>query len=375
MLLFYTSSLERIKIQTALSPSQLTYESLQSLYSDTLQCACSDVSMSYDNFTIHLNVSFHPVCASDFVSEKWFTYFNSYNTGFAWWLQIHDFREWGALFFQLLQSFCSLANSTVNSAAEEFRMSPFITFAAMPPLQFQVQVDEALRLFQKSTTALFARPLQLFRASDQGNALISLVGTNWQLKIGSTVGNSPLLSIPITYNNGTCSCATSSLCSEPAAFYNLSTSQVYIVDGVFFGCSCLESILLSSLSCFFSESCTFEFIDAMSRGIPSNYWNINKPNISSIPVPSSQSHFKVNDTVETIVNRLFIDTWSNETSYQRYYNACAPSHCTYSYRRRLDISYVVTTFLSVFNGLSIGLHVAAPYAVRIASKIHSYFGT
>ena len=73
----------------------------------------------------------------------------------------------------------------------------------------------------------------------------------------------------------------------------------------------------------------------------------------------------MNDTIETLVYRLFIDSWSNETSYERYYDACAPIYCYYVYRRRIDVVYALTTFLSVFNGLSIGLH----FGVRLLMKV------
>jgi hypothetical protein len=113
----------------------------------------------------------------------------------------------------------------------------------------------------------------------------------------------------------------------------------------------------------------------MPRGIPGNYWNRSKYNISSLPTLPLNSSFNVDDTIETIVNQLFIDTWSNETSYERYYNTCAPSHCDYSYRRRLDILYILTTFLSVYDGLSIGFHFAVPYLVKLAYKIRNCFRT
>jgi hypothetical protein len=183
-MLFYTGLVVRTKTETVSFPSQSTYESLQSLYSDTLQCPCSNISMSYKNVTIYLNATFHPICLSDFVSEQWLTYFNYYGADGAWWLQLHDFRKWGILFFQLLQSFCSLANSTVYNATEQFQLSSFITSVAIPSTQFQAQVNEVIGLFQKSISTLFARPLQIFRASNQGNALLSLMGTNWALALG-----------------------------------------------------------------------------------------------------------------------------------------------------------------------------------------------
>ena len=82
------------------------------------------------------------------------------------------------------------------------------------------------------------------------------------------------------------------------------------------------------------------------------------------------SRFQVNDTIETLVNHSFIDSWSNITSYERYYNACALIHCSFSYRKRLDVLYVVSTFLGGFSGLPTGLRFLSPHVLRAAHKFY-----
>jgi hypothetical protein len=374
-LVFYNGLVERTKTETSLVPSQSTYEHLQSLYPDTLQCPCSNISMPYSTFTVHLNATFHPVCSSVFVSSQWLAYFNIYTGSYVWWIQQHDFRKWGILFFKLIQSLCSLAESAVTDAIEQFQLRSFISSEAMPSIQFQAQVNEALQLFQKSTSTLFARPLQLFRASDQGNSLISLFGSNWTPMFGLNASYAPLLSVPMTYNNGTCSCATSSSCLEPAAFYNYTYGIFHTVDGLFFGCLCLESIFSSTLSCFFSNSCVIALQKSLPLGNPNGAVSTKPINISSLLSLPPASRFEVNDTIETIVYQLFIDSWTNETSYERYYNACAPTHCNYSFGTRLNIIYALTTFLSIFNGLSIGLRFAVPLLVKLAYNLGNCFRT
>lgn len=66
----------------------------------------------------------------------------------------------------------------------------------------------------------------------------------------------------------------------------------------------------------------------------------------------------MNDTIETMAREMFIESWTYEVSYERFYNSCAPSHCTFVSRYRFDALELVTTFLSVFAGLSLGLRVA-----------------
>ncbi|CAF3699924.1 unnamed protein product [Rotaria sp. Silwood1] len=72
-----------------------------------------------------------------------------------------------------------------------------------------------------------------------------------------------------------------------------------------------------------------DLMAATGLGIPSSEWLPEIIHISPLQFSSSTSNFRINDTIETLVYRLFIDYWSSEISYERYYNACAPTHCTY----------------------------------------------
>lgn len=370
LVISYAGFSEQTKSDTILVPSLSRYEHLQSIHSDTLQCPCSNTSLSYTNFILHLNATFHPFCSSEFISSKWLDYFNANARYRVWWLQKEDFRFWGVLFFKFLQTFCFVSKSTVTDAITNFQSNLLISSEIMPLAVFEAQIGETLAIFQKSTSTLFIRPFEVFRASIQGNALISLLGSNWELYVVSMVANTPLLDIPMTYKNGTCSCGISNSCLEPAAFVNLTHDKVYIVDGVFFGCSSLESILSSSLSCFFSHSCIVNMMEAMHLGDPGSFPR-ETFHISPLEFSSLNTHFKVNDTIETIVHRLFIDSWSNETSYQRYYYACAPTQCTYSYGRRFDVVYILTVFLSIFNAFSIGLYFVTPHTVNLGYMLRN----
>lgn len=363
LLIFYTGFVERSKHDTMVTPSLSEYDRLQNIYSDTLQCPCSKTSIPYNAFIFHLNATFHPICSSEFITSKWSDYFNANVQHRVWWIQKEDFRFWGVLFFKLLESFCFLAKSIVADAILNFQSTLLISSEMMPLTIFEAQIHERLRLFQKSTSNLLIRPIEVSRAIVQGNALISTLGSNWQLETISAAADLLLLSVPMTYSNGTCSCATSKSCLKPAAFVNLTHHKVYLIKDVFSGCSSLESILFSSLSCFFSNSCILDIMDAMALGDPGDF---PRPRIDIAPLQSLSfnSPFKVNDTIETIVYRLFIDSWLNETSYEDYYNACAPVQCTYSYGKRFDIAYILTIFLSVYSAFSMGLYFAVPRVVN-----------
>ena len=56
-----------------------------------------------------------------------------------------------------------------------------------------------------------------------------------------------------------------------------------------------------------------------------------------------QSRYQLNTTVRELVSKLFIEEWSTQVSYDRYFNQCAPSFCSYSYIDNAYPLYVATT--------------------------------
>ena len=370
IVVFYTGLVERTKTETIHNPSQSTYEYLLTLHTENLQCPCSNISVPYNNFTTRLSVRFHPVCTSDFVSSAWLTYINQFGRSATWWLQRQDFRKWGILFFDLIRSLCTLADATVSDAIQQLQSSLFLTTEAVPASQFRTQVNEVIELFQKSTSTQLTNSLKIFRASDQSNALFSLLSTNWMPQYGINASYTSLTSIPVTHSNGSCSCATSSSCLEPAGFYNMSPTRFYTIEGIFSGCTSLESILRSSLACFASSFCLSSMQNATSLGRAGSTWTVSTVDVVPLKFSSLTNRFNANDTIESIAYQMFIDSWSNETSYERYYNACAPVYCKYTFGRRVDVAYTLTTLLSVFKGLSMGLRFVVLFLVKVVFKVY-----
>ncbi|CAF1153558.1 unnamed protein product [Rotaria sordida] len=173
----------------------------------------------------------------------------------------------------------------------------------------------------------------------------------------------------VTYNNSTCSCATSRQCSSPAALFYSNSIILHIIDGLRFGCTILESLLLSSLECFYSSTCLQGLLDAMPLGGPWYDWQYDVPSDYFLPINHSTSNFAINDTIETIVNRMFIDSWNINISYELFFESCASRQCSLTYNYRFDPLYVLTTFLSIFVSLSLALHFLVPWLVTFMNKI------
>ena len=94
--------------------------------------------------------------------------------------------------------------------------------------------------------------------------------------------------------------------------------------------------------------------------------------MSTLKFSSKNSSFEENDTIQSIVDRLFIDSWLSEISYERYYNACTPEQCTYSYGRRLNIMYVLMKFFGGYSSLSTVLCVLVPGLIFILRKMKNW---
>ncbi|CAF3353073.1 unnamed protein product [Rotaria sp. Silwood2] len=65
------------------------------------------------------------------------------------------------------------------------------------------------------------------------------------------------------------------------------------------------------------------------------------------------TRFAVDDTIEILAFNMFIETWINDTSYARYFDACAPKECTCAYLYRFDTLEMLTTFLSIIDDIEV----------------------
>jgi hypothetical protein len=100
------------------------------------------------------------------------------------------------------------------------------------------------------------------------------------------------------------------------------------------GCYPVESILHSSLECLYNETC-LNFI------------------VSSI-----------NETVQHMVDRLFINRWYVDQSCDNYYKKCRPSHCVYSYIDNVNVLHIVTTTMGLCRGLLVLLGILTSFPMN-----------
>ena len=100
------------------------------------------------------------------------------------------------------------------------------------------------------------------------------------------------------------------------------------------------------------------FIDGLEQLCHLYMTDINKLR-SNMKSQSNQYIRNANDTIETLANGMFIES--------------SPQFCTYAHIYRYDSLEVFTTFMGVFPGLSLSIHLIVPYLVKTIGKVRNQF--
>ncbi|UJR06769.1 hypothetical protein I4U23_011056 [Adineta vaga] len=231
------------------------------------------------------------------------------------------------------------------------------------------EMNETLNQFQKRIPNAFAQTLDLIRITAQGNALLAMFSSNWDFAVAEKDRgrNVSFLNVPVIHKNieqnTSCSCVTLRTCTIPLQIN--SDYGMASVDGMVFGCYLLETVLLSSMACFYSETCITNVRDSLGS-FPFTPEGFVKLNDSSV-------RFSINDTIETMAYELFIEAWTRNVSYERFFNSCSPNYCIYTYHYQFDALELLMTFLSVFSGLSRGIQFVVPHLIKILKNIKRRF--
>jgi hypothetical protein len=112
------------------SPSQTQYDQLYQKHRATLRCLCSQPLVPYSAF-IEIAPRLHQVCSSKFVSARWYSHlaFANDTSGFA---TLQFWSVFGSSYFQLLASFCSLVQTTINDSYRIFSANVYTNDQVVP---------------------------------------------------------------------------------------------------------------------------------------------------------------------------------------------------------------------------------------------------
>ena len=157
----------------------------------------------------------------------------------------------------------------------------------------------------------------------------------------------------------------------------------YVIPGLNRGCSEIDSLLLSTFECFYSDSVCyptvrnylqhlyvlnintlFQLTNAMN---PKNFsWFNAKPLIYN----STLNHFSRDTPISTIIKSLFLEQWNPFYSYNEFYQLCSPKYCTYQERiQKNNIIGIIVTLISTIGGLAVSLRFITPYLVKLIMQL------
>jgi hypothetical protein len=362
-----------------------TLDQIQSLPANRI-CPCSRISFSYDKF-VSSNASFHQVCSSDFVSDRWISSL-FYGTTASYFLPF-DFRSIGFAQFQALASFCQLSRMNVNQTLLLFGSSPFISsYFDSSRASLRTKVMTAVNRFQSSINTTFKSRIQLISAIIMSNHLLNALGT-------SIIPNKNIISMSrfgeqvdywtLSYQRNPaikdfCLCTqgetlTNENCGDPSGIYekdfDIDVRNVVLpyvptmsIPGFISSCMPVDACLLSSLECFFNQTCVNAIFpyQRMIDGVMRNFTALNNNNTLK------PSRFNMNSRIKSIVYELMVEEWYIEESYEKYFHQCAPVVCTYLTNVYPDFLSILNIFIGLLGGLCPGLHLIVLPVVRFIRR-------
>ncbi|CAF1042277.1 unnamed protein product [Adineta steineri] len=366
ILSLYTIIQPQILTKSFPQPSFKTYNDLLIHHSSTLQCSCSSISSTYNQF-INIEPMFHQICSSSFISDEWRAYITKDLVSDLSTYNIQDYRRFITPHLQFLSGLCDLSIQSVNDSINQFLSSTLVTVELLSETRFRTQIDLLIQQSKLNAPITFTRLLSLIRTINHGNAIVSSYGTNFEF-IDPWKDSYPSMAIThaITYDNE-CSCALISNCTTQANFINENSLEMLPIKGLKIGCTPSESFLSSTLECFYNLSC----IHFLEEQMNTTHTNNSMINLSS-PLSLNLSQYPMNISILNLIQNLFIENWVTNINYSLYYNQCSPTLCSYTYIQQLNSLYTISVLLGLYAGLSFILKMICPNIISIIDKIYRH---
>jgi hypothetical protein len=323
----------------------------------SLQCPCSQLSSSFKYF-IELVPTYHEICFSDFVSDLWIYFFSFVDI-----YRINDFRRSGPI-FKLVQSFCKLANTTVNNALNIFYETQLVSLNLITFDRFISQMNSDGRNFQLVTPNRFSYLLELMSQTIRANKFIYGSYTNYLMSVQNNTGHLMVEMKPVNmwFNNdgSPCSLLSNRDCElqfivDAVDMYGNSTE--IRIPGFYMSSFFTESLLISELQCLYNQSC----VDYISKLVTNEF---------NFTVLSQTSRFPNNVTFSFLSNDLFIESWSQKLNYTAYFEQCQPHSCSYIISQRPTFILLIATVIGLSASISVVLQFVSPCIIAFILRCY-----
>lgn len=231
----------------------------------------------------------------------------------------------------------------------------FVTVQLLSETDFQNRLNTLIEQSKSNAPLLLSRLLFFTQSTFHANAFISIYGTNFEYSAPCEDYEEVYMPAEaLIYDDG-CSCGMYANCTIQANFIEMNSSRNISIKGMKMGCTPSESFLVSTLECFYDQSC-LHLIQQYT-----NYSN----SLNSISTNSSR--FSENITISELIKNLFIEYWSTAMNYSEYYHQCSPSLCSYTTVENFNLLYTITLILGIQGGLTIVLK----WIVQNSFELHS----
>lgn len=175
-------------------------------------------------------------------------------------------------------------------------------------------------------------------------------------------------------NSVKCICATNKHCHTRFALYDVrhtpsgkvNYTVAYAIPGQIRGCFVTDSLMLSTLECFYFNSTCFPVVMKHIRNAyEQNALNPSWTDVHPLVYDETSSRFPPNTSVSSILEALLIERWETSFWYEHYYETCAPKYCTYSITiRAKSVAEVLRTFVCMISGVTLALRLLTPQLVK-----------
>lgn len=337
------------------------YLQSQSELNFSLKCPCTKINAPYEEL-VTLQPFYHQMCLNDSLLLNWEAVVRSLRMTDGFFVHREDFRFSYELFF-LLNELCQVSNEMIVTSLQTFKQTQLVTDYLLSLELFTEQMNSTVKQFQSDILITFFRFAQLVRNITYVNQIFSFLN-NVQFK---SIGSPPhAASFSINEFQGindntsyTCSCANDINCRTEMRLFRIYSNlpTELIVPGLYQTCFMFESLLQSTLECFYDDQDCLPFIV--------NFYNLSWFQGFTVLKSSIPSRFTRNSTINSISSELFIEYWEQSLNYSSYFIHCQPTSCSYKILQRNNLFATITIIIGLIGGLSVSLRILVPIVVAI----------
>lgn len=200
-------------------------------------------------------------------------------------------------------------------------------------------------------------------------------------------------SLEITYlNRSKCSCSPTNKCETSSVIFDEDYLLYYkssdylnvshVIPGSTVGCINTDSLFLSTLECFYSDSIYFHILKKYVE--QSFLWNSGFIgtillyghtmwfDATPMVYNSTPTDFYRNSSISTMIRNLFIERWNPSYSYNNLYQSCSPDYCSFQERIHTNnVIGIIVVLISTIGGLIILIRLITPYLVMFSIQLIS----